>query len=451
MLTEKNYKWINWAGNFSCVAENYYEPETENELREIISQANKRNKKVRVVGAGHSFSPIALCDDVLISLKKQRKIISIEGNLVVCEAGIYLHELYHLLLSAGLSLPNFGVINKQTLSGAVSTGTHGSGLKHKSLSACIKKLRLILANGEVKEIDRHTILEVGKESYNFLDILSVSFGLLGIISQITLECEPIFYLSSKEHSVSFDEYLESMDELASSYEYFKAWWFPHTERVNLFKAERIEVENYKNKKTLEKYSDEQKKRDKEIDLVTSPLFIKSNNDPSIIPGINQHCLDYYFTDRTRIGTSFEILVHDETVPMIVSEYALPIKNNQHKNALVDFKNKLESSGLKLHFPVDLRYTTGESSWLSSSFQNDSFYIGVCIREYNKKEIPKPMRLFFDCMKSHKARPNWGKLFDLTGKDLENLFPRWADFKKVKQQLDPQNIFTNIHLDKLFEY
>ena len=139
MLMQKKYKWSNWAGNFSCEAENYYEPENENELCEIISHANKLGKKVRIVGAGHSFSPIALCDDILISAKKQRNILSIDGNLVTCQGGIHLHELYAKLEGVGLSLPNFGVINKQTLAGAISTGTHGSGLKHKSLSACIKK------------------------------------------------------------------------------------------------------------------------------------------------------------------------------------------------------------------------------------------------------------------------------------------------------------------------
>jgi hypothetical protein len=448
MVSEKNYKWNNWAGNYSCIAANYYEPENEAELCEIISHANKTGNQVRVVGAGHSFSPIALSDHILISLKKQRNIISIEGNIVTCQPGIHLHELYSKLQASGLSLPNFGVINKQTLSGALSTGTHGSGLKHKSLSGCIKKLRLVLANGEVKVIDPETDLQAGTKNYNLLDSVSVSLGLLGIISQVTLECEPVFYLRSVEHLVSFDEYIESMDDLASQYEYFKAWWFPHTGKVNLFKAERIEIEVYKNKKALEKYSEEQKKRDKEIDSVTSPMFSRSNDDPSMIPKINQYCLEYYFTRRTRIGTGIEILVHDETVPMIVSEYALPLKNNQHKKALTDFKNKIESSDLKLHFPVDLRYTAEESSWLSPSFKNDSFYIGVCVREYSKKEIPESMKLFFECMKVHKARPNWGKLFELSGKDLENLFPRWGNFKEVKRKLDPGNMFTNIYLDKL---
>ena len=134
MAEQTNFRWTNWAGNHSCIAQNYFEPETQEQMKDMVRFAAEHKKKIRVVGAGHSFSPIALSNEVLVSLQNFRKVISIDQTLVTCEGGIYLYELYSVLKENKLSLSNFGVINKQSLAGALATGTHGSGLKHKSLS-----------------------------------------------------------------------------------------------------------------------------------------------------------------------------------------------------------------------------------------------------------------------------------------------------------------------------
>lgn len=404
MLEKKNYKWTNWAGNQSCIAKNYFEPETEEQISELILLASGNGKKIRVVGSGHSFSPIALSNEILISLKKYRKLISISKNSVTVQGGMYLHELYSILLQNKLSLSNFGVINKQTIAGALATGTHGSGLKHKSLSAGIEKIRLIKANGEILEIDPDSLLKCGNEDLNLWEAASISMGMLGIVSQVTLRCEPLFYLRSDESVVDFDVYTECMDDYARRYEYFKAWWFPHTDKVYVYKTERVGEDVFNQKNEFQRYSSEQKKRDWKLDGEIAPLFIKSNNDTSLIPEINKNCLEHYFTPRIKIGTGFEILVHEETVPMIVSEYGLSMENNRHKKALTDLRKKLENSGHKIHFPVDLRYAAAENSWLSPSYNRDTFYIGMCVREWRKKEIPDSMKLFFDVLKNHEARP-----------------------------------------------
>jgi len=261
MLEKKNFNWANWAGNHSCLAENYFEPETEAQIIEVIHFAEKRQKKIRVVGSGHSFSPIALSNEILVSLKNYRELISVGKDSISCQGGMYLHELYSVLEENKLSLPNFGVINKQTVAGALSTGTHGSGLKHRSLSAEIENLRLITASGEALEINRNSVLKTHDKEINLWEAASVSLGVFGIVTEVTFRCEPLFYLKSEESVIEFDEFIESMDDYARRYEYFKAWWFPHTDKVYLFKAERIGEEHYNEKNKLEKYTDEQKMRD----------------------------------------------------------------------------------------------------------------------------------------------------------------------------------------------
>ncbi|MFZ5552126.1 MAG: D-arabinono-1,4-lactone oxidase [Bacteroidota bacterium] len=442
MIELKNFRWKNWAGNHSCIAQQYFEPQSEEEISEIVKHAAASGKKIRVCGAGHSFSPIALSDEFLVSLKNYHKLISVTKNTITVQGGMYLHELYAILQQHQLSLSNFGVINKQTVAGALATGTHGSGLKHKSLSAGIEKIKLVTANGELLEIKRDTEITLNGKKLNLWEAASVSLGLLGIVSEVTLRCEPLFYLRSEETVVDADVYTECMDDYARRYEYFKAWWFPHTGKVYLYKAERVGEELYKNKKEHENYSADQKKRDVEIDKVTAPLFIKSNSDTSLIPKINKDALDFYFTPRTRIGNGFEILVHDETVPMVVSEYGLSMENGNHRSALKELMQKAEKSAHKIHFPVDLRYTASETSWLSPSYGRDTFYIGMCVREWKKKEIPAQMKLFFDIMHHHHARPNWGKLTDLSATELKKLYPRLEDFITVKNYFDPEGRWDN---------
>jgi UDP-N-acetylenolpyruvoylglucosamine reductase len=448
MIRESDYKWTNWAGNHSCIASNYFEPETIDQISEVVLFAANNQLKIRVVGSGHSFTPIALSNRILISLKKFRKLISVDGSLVTCQSGMYLHELYPVLAGNKLSLSNFGVINKQTVAGALATGTHGSGLRHKSISSAIERLKIMTASGDILEIDENSVLEINDRAYSLYDSASVSLGLLGIVLEVTFKCEPLFYLKSDESVVSFDEYLEVMDEYAQRYEYFKAWWFPHTNKVYLYKTERIAESDLVNWSKFEKYSSAQRALDAQIDAETAPMFIKSNEDSALIPQINQDCLERFFTPRVRVGNSFEILVHDETVPMIVAEYGLPMQDGIHKSALKDMRDTLERSEQKMHFPVDLRYASSEGSWLSPSYDRDTFYIGMCVREYRGKEIPPAMQLFFDVMKRYDTRPNWGKLSNLSRDELEKTYPRLEDFRSVRGFLDTHGMFQNEFLERI---
>lgn len=436
------HSWRNWAGNQHCTAALYCEPETEEAIAGIVLAAAHSGQRIRVVGSGHSFSPIALSNDIHVSLKRYNRLLSIEGTLVTCQAGIVLRDLYTALTAAGLSLHNYGVINQQTLAGALATGTHGSGAAYPGLSAAIESMTLVLADGTRRTVGRDTTLALDGTAWNLWEAASVSLGLLGIVSTITLRCEPLFYVRSEEHVMPFDAYLEHLDDLACTHAYFKAWWFPHTDSVYVFKANRICVDDYANRARLEHYTDAQRIRDQQIDTVTAPLFVQSLARPDTIPAINRYCLETFFTPKIRIGTATDILVHDETVPMVVSEYALAQDKHQHKDALRALHDDIEHGKLPLHFPVDLRHTAAESSWLSPAQGRDTFYIGMCVREYRQCDIPAVMQRFFAIMRIHQGRPNWGKLFALEAGELAVLYPRLADFNRVRQQLDPDNRFLN---------
>jgi L-gulonolactone oxidase len=135
--------------------------------------------------------------------------------------------------------------------------------------------------------------------------------------------------------------------------------------------------------------------------------------------------------------------------MVVSEYGLPVIDNSHKKALQEFRDTLERSAQKIHFPVDLRYSAAESSWLSPAYSRDTFYIGMCVREYRNKAIHPSMQLFFDVMKQHNASPNWGKLSDLSRAALEKKYVRMNDFRELRNSIDPTGMFGNEFINSIF--
>src|SRR5690606_36121913 len=164
-------------------------------------------------------------NEILISLKKYNHVISRDNNLVTVQGGVTLKELYQFLKENNLALPNYGVINQQTIAGALSTGTHGSGLNYKSISSNIYMVKLIKYNRSEQIIDRNTKIKIESKEYSLIQALGVSLGLLGIIAEVTLECIPQYYIQSEEKVVSFDEYLSQQMIWAKSYDYFKGWWF----------------------------------------------------------------------------------------------------------------------------------------------------------------------------------------------------------------------------------
>lgn len=440
MRSEFDFHWQNWAGNQSCTAGYYFEPETENDISDIVKKAQAQNKKIRVVGTGHSFSPIALSNGILISLKKMDRIISTDGNLVTVQGGTTLKELYAHLKKNNLSLPNYGVINKQTIAGAIATGTHGSGINLKSLSASVHSMKMIKADGTTLSVSKNSSVQINNEKLSLIDFTNLSLGLLGIVTEITLQCEPMYYVRSEEKVMDLDEYLDSLNSWHRKYDFLKAWWFPHTDKAYVYLSERITKEAYDARKD-EKYTADQKKKDGEIDKKLSPLFKKSLHDASLIPKINKDALETYFTDRIKYGTSMDMLVHEETVPMIVSEFALTLEHDQHLKALKELKTFIDKNP-QLHFPVDLRFTAQEDSFLSTSYSEPVFHIGMCVREHQGKEIPEVMQNFIRIMKKYEARPNWGKISDASKKYLERNFKGYEKFKFIREQFDPEKRFMN---------
>jgi FAD/FMN-containing dehydrogenase len=216
--------WRNWVGNQSFIARHKAEPRSEDELAALVREASRQNLSIRVAGSGHSFTPIVASSGLLLSLKNMQGLVSadLDRKRVVVRAGARIGDIGRALKQIGLSLANQGDIDTQAIAGALSTGTHGTGIGLGCLSSQAVGMRLVQSDGSVFEID-------GDRDNETMAAAQVSIGMLGVISTITLRAISAYNLKETLWREDFDSCMERHDELATNNRHFSFFWCPVAE------------------------------------------------------------------------------------------------------------------------------------------------------------------------------------------------------------------------------
>src|SRR4051794_28495432 len=142
-------RWINWGRNQQSLAVDVLTPGTVDEVSAHVKEASGSGRRVKAVGSGHSFTDIAVANDRRMLLHRLSDLVTVDGKLVTVQAGMPLSKLNHLLAQHGLAMPNLGDIDAQTVAGAISTGTHGTGAAHSTLASCVEEVKLVTGVGDV--------------------------------------------------------------------------------------------------------------------------------------------------------------------------------------------------------------------------------------------------------------------------------------------------------------
>ena len=221
--------WRNWVGNQSFIARHIAEPRSEDELAQLVREASRQNLSIRVAGSGHSFTPIVATSGLLLSLKNMQGLVSadLDRKRVVVRAGARIGDIGRALKEIGPSLANQGDIDTQAIAGALSTGTHGTGIDLGCLSSQAVGMRLIQPDGSVLEVDADQDRET-------MAAAQVSIGMLGVISTITLQAVPAYNLKERLWRDDFDSCMEKHDELAANNRHFSFFWCPVAELRHLY-------------------------------------------------------------------------------------------------------------------------------------------------------------------------------------------------------------------------
>lgn len=439
----------NWSGDFSCRPQKIWFPSTEEEVQALLARAAGEGLKVRVVGAGHSWSDIACTDGYLLRLDRLRRVIAVdyERRQITVEAGMRLHELNEIVASHGLGLSSLGSISAQSVAGVISTGTHGSGIRFGNLSTFVVGLRLVTASGEA--IDIHG-------DHELLSAARVSLGCLGVITRVTLQLEPAFRLEEQILPLRFDDALDQLDELLETNEHCKLWWVPHTDWIRVCTLNRTAKPPTgpgKRVAQMERVArflggdvDVSQVTDEFLNDRLYPLLLDvSRVAPRLTPRINELIRQALVIRSTRVGRSDKLF--NLTMPPVHREMEYGIPRDCARAALVELRELIAREGLFVNFIVEARFTAADDIMISGAYGRQSCQLGAYIGECGSRaryfEAFEAMCLGMD------GRPHWGKEFAADSGTLRRVNPRLAEFDQLRRRMDPDGRFTNAFTRRVF--
>ncbi len=425
--------WRNWAGTVTARPQRIVSPGSVEELAAVVRQAAEAGQTVKAVGTGHSFTATAATDGVLIRPDRLTAVRSVDpaAGTVTVEAGLPLHRLNRLLDASGLSLTNMGDIMEQTVAGAVSTGTHGTGRASASVAAQITALEMVLADGSVLTCS-------ADENPDVFASARVGLGALGVISAITFAVEPSFLLTAREEPMTFDRVTAGFDQLVADNEHFEFYWFPHTEGC-VTKRNNRSAGPAAPLPALRGWIDDE--------LLSNGVFQAAcalgKAVPATIPGIAR-ISSRALSARTYTDTAYRVFTSPRRVRFVEMEYAVP--REAAVTALRELKRTVERSGLRISFPVEVRVAPADDITLSTAGGRDSAYIAVHM--YRGTRYQEYFTAVERIMTAHQGRPHWGKMHSLGAAELAAVYPRFGEFTALRDRLDPGRMFANDYLRRV---
>lgn len=421
----------NWGRNLDFAPKEVIAAQSTDHVQHVVQSAAKAGRRVKAIGSGHSFSPIGVPDDIWLTMKDMDAVLDVdyESNRVHVQSGIVLHDLNRQLLNLGLALPNLGDIDQQTISGAVSTSTHGTGANKFGIGKAVVGVKIVTANGELLQID---------ENHPYFQAARVSLGALGVVTEVTLQCVPAFLLHAAEEPMLLSQVTNSLDSLINENDHFEFYWWPHTEyttvkRNNLSNGPILPLGKIKS------WIDDEFAANGLFELMARAGNIRRSWVPKInrIAGKTLSAREY--TDH-----SFKVFISPRRVHFCEMEYALP--RETALSAIEELHSMISSQEETIGFPVEVRFTAADDVWMSTSYGRDSVYIAIHMyhRQDHKKYFSAAEKIF----QSHGGRPHWGKMNYANAEYLSGVYPKFAEFVKVRNELDPDRMFSNDYLERV---
>jgi L-gulono-1,4-lactone dehydrogenase len=423
--------WKNWAGNQEMHPVRVEHPRSTDEVAGAVKAAAADGRRVKAIGSGHSFTSIGLTDGVLLQLDRFADPVTVDAGtgLVTVQAGMTLKGLNALLLEHGLSLTNMGDVDGQTVSGAVSTGTHGTGRSSGSVAQQIAALELVLADGSVVTCSR-------TERPELFEHARIGLGALGVISEVTFQTEPVFALRADERPMPLDEVLEAYDDLVADNEHFEFFWFPHTDVALTKRNNRAEG-------PLDPLSPRRAWFDDLFlaNTVLGGLWAVGSAMPRLVPSLNR-LVARLMSPRSYTDVAPRVFVSPRNVRFHETEYAVP------RAVLPELVRELrqlpDRLGELVSFPIEVRTAPADDIPLSTAYGRDSAYVAV--HQYHRTPYDRWFGAAERLLQEAGGRPHWGKLHSLGHEELRQRYPRFDDFRAVRRSVDPAGLLGNSYLD-----
>jgi FAD-linked oxidoreductase len=435
-LPEPGTRWRNWAGTATATPARWCRPRTEAEICAAVKDAAAAGLQLRVLGSGHSFTAAAATTGVALDLSRWTGITAADtrSGLVTVRSGTTIRALNAELAGLGLAMANLGDIDAQTLAGALSTGTHGTGARLGGLATQVEGLELVLADGSLVTCSAAARPELFAAA-------RISLGALGVITAVTLRCVPAFTLAADERPLPVAEVLEQFDALAAANDHFEFYWFPYGRQALVKRNNRVpDATAPEAMPAWRKFW--------EFEVMENAAFgalcRTGRARPALIPALNR-LSSAALSARSYADASHRVFVTPRRVRFVESEYAVP--RESLRQVLAELRREVPRLAEPVMFPVEVRVAAADDIWLSTAYGRDSAYIAI--HQYTGLPYQAYFALFESIVADVAGRPHWGKMHSLDAERLRVLYPRFDEFRRIRAEADPEWRFGNSYLGRVF--
>lgn len=425
--------WRNWGRNQRAVPTAVDEPRSLLEVVESVQGAARVGQTVKVVASGHSFSDVACTSGRMMRINALDRVVAIDHDAMTAtvEAGIPLWQLNDELAKRRLALPNLGDIDRQTIAGATSTGTHGTGLRYGSIAASIVAMELVTATGDVVRCS-------ATEEPEIFHCARVGLGALGVVTQLTLQCEPLFNLHAIVEPRPWDEFLAEWDGIVATNDHVDCYWFPHTDTCT------VKTSNRTDEPARVRSGYQRWKRDIWQGNVRHGLdAARGRRRPERIPALARETVAG-FRRGERVDVSYRVFCTTRLVRFVEMEYAIP--RAAMANGLGAIQALIDREHLLVDFPIEIRGIGADDIPLSMGAGRETCYLAVHLSTGTPYE--RYFRGVEAIMDGLGGRPHWGKMHFQTAATLAGRYPEWSRFQAVRHRLDPDGRFRNEFTDRV---
>ncbi|SDF36426.1 L-gulonolactone oxidase [Blastococcus fimeti] len=433
-MTGSGRSWRNWAGNQRAAGVDVVHPAGADEIAAVLAQAAGAGRRVRPIGSGHSFTGIGRPEDVQLVLDRHAALVDVDdAGLVTVQAGMPLHRLNAELAARGWSLTNLGDIDRQTVSGALSTGTHGTGARFGGLATQLRGLSLVLPDGSRLRCS-------ADENPDVFAAARIGLGALGVLDTVTLQAEPAFALRAEEGPARLGTLLEGFEEFMTSTDHVEFYWFPHTDRCLTKRNTRVPLAD-----GLAPLPRWRALWDDEVlsNAVFAGMVAAGRRRPELIPRLAAVTAGG-LGRRTWTDASHSVFVSRRRVRFVEMEYAVP--RAEAPAILRELHRIAEAGEFRASFPVEVRVAAADDIPLSTASGRDTAYIAVHVPA---RTDPGSWFAALESMAGDVGgRPHWGKLHGLDAATLRTRYPRFDEFTALRARLDPGGVLGNAHLDRV---
>lgn len=419
----------NWGRNVKFNPKQINYPTTEADVIDIVKAARQQGRKIRCIGSGHSWTRLIETNDILVSLDNMQGIVSIDkaNNRATVWAGTKIKKAGELLFENGLGQENLGDIDVQSLAGALSTGTHGTGKHLRTIAAQLHAITFVNGSGELIECSEESNVETFKAA-------QVALGSLGVITKLTYNLMPAYklhYISGKE---TLDNVLQNLERYKEDTRNFEFYWFPHTNTVQT-KFSNITTEEVTTSGFM-KYLSEV--------VLENKLFYVLSEISRIFPFATKAISKisaWGVSKANRIDWAHRIYATERSVRFLEMEYNFPAEN--FEQVIREIQRTISEKNIRVHFPLECRFVKSDDILISPAYQRESAYIAV--HQYLGIPHLEYFKEMEEIFMKYGGRPHWGKMHTRKADYLSTVYPQWNAFKAIRETNDPNQLFINPHL------